>query len=65
MGIDPNFNLWNHFFRVRCPQGLGVEMMISGGTIIHGKSRHGMVLTLISISPCPDLRMGGGKSGST
>jgi hypothetical protein len=28
MGIDPQFNLWNHFFHIWLPQGLGVEAAI-------------------------------------
>jgi hypothetical protein len=45
MGIDPptpHFNLWNHFIRVRLPQGLDVEAAVLGGMVIHVKSGHGI-----------------------
>jgi hypothetical protein len=31
LGIDSHFDLWNHFFCVRCPQDLDVEMMVLWG----------------------------------
>jgi hypothetical protein len=40
MGIDPHFDLWNHFFCVQWLQGSGAEMMVSGGMVIHVKSGH-------------------------
>jgi hypothetical protein len=40
MGIDSHFNLWNHFFRVRLPEGMDAEAEVLGGMDIHVKSRH-------------------------
>jgi hypothetical protein len=40
--IDPDFNLWNYFFHVRRPQDPDTEQTISGGVVIHVKSRHGV-----------------------
>jgi hypothetical protein len=50
MGIDPQFNLWNHFFHIWLPQGLGVEAAILGGEM----SMSNLVPVLIptSTSPC-------------
>jgi hypothetical protein len=42
LGIDPEFNLWNYLFCVRCPQDSEVELMVSGGVIIHAKSGIGV-----------------------
>jgi hypothetical protein len=35
LGIDPKFDLWNYFFRVRRPHDPDVELMIFGGVVIH------------------------------
>jgi hypothetical protein len=46
LGIDPEFDLWNYFFRVRHPQDIDVRLVVSGGVItgviIHVKSCHGV-----------------------
>jgi hypothetical protein len=42
LGIDPNFDLWNYFFHVQRPQDPEMELMISGGVVIHVKSEHGV-----------------------
>jgi hypothetical protein len=42
LGVDPKFDLWNYFFRVRRPQDPKMELMVSRGTVIHLKSRHGV-----------------------
>jgi hypothetical protein len=42
MGIDPHFDLWNHFFHVRLPRGSRVEAAVFGGVDIHVKSGHGV-----------------------
>jgi hypothetical protein len=38
LGINPDFDLWNYFFRVQHLQDLEVELMISRGMVIHIKS---------------------------
>jgi hypothetical protein len=50
LGIDPDFDLWNYFFRVRRPLDPEAELMISGGMIIHVKSGHG-------VDPYPEILM--------
>jgi hypothetical protein len=40
--IDPEFDLWNYFFRVRRSQDPEAELTIFGGTVIHLKSGHGV-----------------------
>jgi hypothetical protein len=40
MGIDPEFDLWNYFFRVRHPLDLEVELTVSEGAVIHVRSGH-------------------------
>jgi hypothetical protein len=40
IGIDPHFDLWNHFFCAQLPWGSGAEAVVSGGMDIHVKSRH-------------------------
>jgi hypothetical protein len=42
MGIEPHFDLLNHFFHVRLPQGSGVEVVVLCGMDIYVKSRHGV-----------------------
>jgi hypothetical protein len=42
MGIDPHFDLWHHFFRIRLPQGMNVEVAVLGGVGIQVKSGHGV-----------------------
>jgi hypothetical protein len=42
LGIDTDFDLWNYFFRVWCPQDPEAELMISGGVVIHVKLGHGV-----------------------
>jgi hypothetical protein len=42
LGIDPQFDLWNYFFCVRCLQDLDAGLMVSGGAVIHVKSGHGL-----------------------
>jgi hypothetical protein len=42
LGIDPEFDLWNYFFRVRCPQDPDTELIVSRGTVIHVKFEHGV-----------------------
>jgi hypothetical protein len=34
-GIDPHFDLWNHFLRVRCPKDPDMEITVSRGMVIH------------------------------
>jgi hypothetical protein len=38
MGIEPRFNLWNHFFHDRLLLGMGVEAVVLGGMDIYIKS---------------------------
>jgi hypothetical protein len=45
-GIDLEFDLWNYFFRVWCPQFPEAELTISRGIVIHVKSGHGVYLYL-------------------
>jgi hypothetical protein len=42
MGIDPHFNLWNYFFRVRHPQDPDTELTICGrgDVVIHVRFGH-------------------------
>jgi hypothetical protein len=42
MWIDPHFDLWNYFIRIRLPQGSGVEAAILGSVYIYVKSGHGV-----------------------
>jgi hypothetical protein len=42
MEIDPHFDLWNHFFRVRLLQGSNAEVAVLGGMVIHVKYGHGV-----------------------
>jgi hypothetical protein len=42
MGIDPHFDLWNHFFHVWLPWGSSMEVAVLGGVDIHVKSGHGI-----------------------
>jgi hypothetical protein len=41
-GIDLDLVLWKYFFRVHRPQDPKAELTISGGTVIHVKSGHGV-----------------------
>jgi hypothetical protein len=38
MGIDPHFNLWNHFFLIWLPRGSGAEAVVLGVVDIHVNS---------------------------
>jgi hypothetical protein len=42
MGIDPEFDLWNYFFCVWCPQDPEAELTISGCVVFHMKLEHGV-----------------------
>jgi hypothetical protein len=42
MGIDPYFDLWNYFSRVRRPQDPNAVLMVLGGVVIHVKTGHGV-----------------------
>jgi hypothetical protein len=42
LGIDPQFDLWNYFFRVQHLQDPDAELTISGVTVIHVKFGHGV-----------------------
>jgi hypothetical protein len=42
MGIDPQLNLCNNLFCVRCPHDPDTELTVSRGTIVHVKYRHGV-----------------------
>jgi hypothetical protein len=42
MGIEPCFDLWNHFFRVQLQQGLGVEVAVWGCVDISVRSGKGI-----------------------
>jgi hypothetical protein len=42
MGIDPHFDLWNHFFHIRCPQDPGTKMIVLEGVVIDVMPGHGM-----------------------
>jgi hypothetical protein len=42
MGIEPHFDMWNHFFHVRLLPGSGVEAAVLGGVDIYVKSGHGV-----------------------
>jgi hypothetical protein len=50
LGIEPNFDLWNYFFRVQRPHDPEAELPISGGAVIHVKSGHG-------VDPYPGIPM--------
>jgi hypothetical protein len=52
LGIDPEFDLWNYFFQVQCPQDLDVELTVSGVWLF--MSSLGMELTPILTFPCPN-----------
>jgi hypothetical protein len=41
-GIEPHFDLWNHFFHIRLLQGSGVKVIVLGGVDIYVKSRFGV-----------------------
>jgi hypothetical protein len=43
MGIDPEFDLWNYFFRVQRSQDLDAELTVYGGMIIHVKFGHRVI----------------------
>jgi hypothetical protein len=42
MGINPQFDIWNHFFRIRLSSGSGVEAAVLDGVEVYVKSRHGV-----------------------
>jgi hypothetical protein len=42
LGINLNLDLWKYLFCVHRPQDPEVELMISGGEVIHVKSGHGV-----------------------
>jgi hypothetical protein len=42
LGIDPEFDLWNYFFRVRRPQDLDAGLTGFRGVVIHVKFGHGV-----------------------
>jgi hypothetical protein len=42
--IEPHFDRWNYFFRVRLLQVLGVEVAVLGGMDIYVEFRHGFDL---------------------
>jgi hypothetical protein len=42
MGTGPHFNLWNHFFHVRLPQGSDAEAAVLGSMVIYVNSGHGI-----------------------
>jgi hypothetical protein len=42
MRIDPHFDMWNYFFRVRCLQDRDAELTFSREAVTHVKSRHGV-----------------------
>jgi hypothetical protein len=42
MGIEPHFNMWNHFFHVQLLPGSGAEATILGCVDIYVKSGHGV-----------------------
>jgi hypothetical protein len=50
LAIDPDFDLWNYFFRVWCPHDPKAEQTISGGMPIHVESGHG-------VEPYPKIPM--------
>jgi hypothetical protein len=50
LGIDPNFDLWSYFFRVRRLHDLEAELTISEGAVIHVESGHG-------VDPYPKIPM--------
>jgi hypothetical protein len=50
LGIDPEFDLWNYFFCVRCPQDSDVELTVFEARLFMSSS--GMEVTLTSTSPC-------------
>jgi hypothetical protein len=50
MGIDPHFDLWNHFIHVRLLQRSDAKGAVFGGVVIHVKSGYGV--NPFSTSPC-------------
>jgi hypothetical protein len=40
MGIEPHFDLWNHFFHVQLLKGSGAKAKVLGGMDISVKSEH-------------------------
>jgi hypothetical protein len=50
LGFDPNFDLWNYFFRVRRPQDPEAELMIFRGAVIHVKMGN-------VVDPYPEISM--------
>jgi hypothetical protein len=52
MGMEPHFNLWNYFFRIRLWQSLGMEVAVWGAMWISA-SGLGKESTRTSPSPCP------------
>jgi hypothetical protein len=54
MGIEPHFDRWNNFFRIRRPQDPNVELTISRGGVWLSTSSLGRVSILTSTSPCPN-----------
>jgi hypothetical protein len=63
LGVNPDLDLWNYFFRVRHPQDPEVELTISGGMVIHVKSGH-RVDPYLEI-PMPRSMKGWQKNGSS
>jgi hypothetical protein len=59
MGIEPHFDLWNHFFHTWLLPGSGVEEVVLCGVDIYVKSRHG-VDTCFHL-PMPDSTSRWGK----
>jgi hypothetical protein len=56
MGIEPHFDLWNHFFCVRLLPSSGTEAVVFGGVDIYVKYGHGF-------NPCFHLPMPGSMDG--
>jgi hypothetical protein len=40
LDVDPEFDLWKYFFRIRRPHDLYMELTIFKGVVTHVKSRH-------------------------
>jgi hypothetical protein len=57
MVIEAHFDLWNHFFHARLPQGLGAEAAVLGDDL-------GTESIPTSTAPYLVLRMGGRKYSS-
>jgi hypothetical protein len=56
MGIEPHFDMWNHFFRGQLLPGSGVEVAVLGCVDIYIKSGHG-------VNPYFHLPMSGSTDG--